>query len=301
MLRALFIALMLATPASARTVTDHAGFVVEVPDTPLRIVSLSDWTVTVMAHELGLPLAGSVGRADAQGYHIRGARELFGMEFCTVELASVHGALDAERIAALKPDLIVGLQSDTISQRELLSSIAPVLLFDTENGRDMLENYADFADWTGKRAEFDALRATYDARVRAMARRTGSYLVIRPSPRDGTMTLYRHFGAVTVAMDDLGYIRLPIADTMPQDAQRAVFSPEVLAEMDADILIAGHMEDRGETAATSLSDFDTVAFGASETFRAVRDGRFISFSRFHVASPAFAALHLVLDRLEEAP
>lgn len=286
-----------------RRVTDHAGYVVEVPATALRIVSLSDWTTTLMAHELGVDVIASVGRRDGKGgYQIRGGRELFGLEFSDgLQLASVHSELDLERIAALRPDLILGLRSDTHAYREQLSRIAPVLLFDIANGRDMLENYRDFASWLGKSSEFEALKADFEREVRHQRQmREGlpsrSYLVPRFNPKDGDITIYRDFGAVTVVLDALGFSRMPIVDQIPAGSQHADFSPEMIGQMDADYIVAGHMEDRGQTAATSLDELDAVAPGASQFLHAVADGHFISVSRFHITPPTFASLSYFLEQ-----
>lgn len=297
-----------AAPAQAqdtRVVTDHAGYEVEVPAAPKRVVSLSDWTTTLMLHELGLEPVGSVGRMLSDGAYIRGGRELYGLEFGeTLELASVHGALDVERIAALKPDLIVGLRSDTIALRDNLSLVAPVLLFDTENGKAPLDNYADFAGWLGLEAEFDALNDAYEARIadylsqRGNSADLGTYLVLRSNPEDGNITIYRTFGAMTTVLDDIGFAHPPIVDTVPADEQRSVISAEMIGEMNADYIFAGHMEDRGETAATSLEQLEMVAPGSGAFLKAVRNERFISLSRFHISSPTFAAMHYFLDHLE---
>lgn len=310
MRRRLFMAMIAsaAMPLSLRAgtmraVTDHAGFAVDVPVAPQRIVSLSDWTTTLMAHELGLDVIASVGRRDGEnGYQIRGGRELFGLEFGDeLQLASVHAELDLERIGAFRPDLIVGLRSDTIAYRDQLSAMAPVLLFDIANGRDMLSNYRDFAAWLGRDAEFAALKARYDQRLEAARTRgpatTQSYIVLRFNAKDGDITVYRDFGAVTVLLDALGFQTMPIVDEVPAGAQHADFSPEMIAAMDADYIIAGHMEDRGQTAATSLAELDAVAPGASGFLRAAGEGRFVSLSRFHIAPPTFAALDYVLERL----
>lgn len=299
----------LALPAFAqdlRTVTDHADRVVEVPAAPQRIVSLSDWTTTIMAHELGITPVASVGRQDGENaYHIRSARELYDLGFSDeLGLASIHGQLDMERIASFQPDLIVGLYSDTINHLDNLSLIAPVLLFDTENGKAPLDNYADFASWIGKGAEFETLKAEYEARVAAYrashpdAGALGSYLVIRSNAENGDITLYRTFGAITTVLDDIGFPQHPIAGQIPETEQRSTFSAEMVGEMNADYLFAGHMEDRGEVAQDSFDQLEQVAPGALDFLSAAQNDRFVSVSRFHVSPPTFAAMNYFLDHLE---
>lgn len=298
----------LISPAVAqqtRMVTDHAGYVVEVPADPQRVVSLNDWTTTVMVHELGGRLVGSGGRLDAEGNaFIRSARELFGLAFDeNIALASIHGELDVERIAALKPDLIVALQSDTIAYRDQLASIAPVLLFDAENGQDPLDNYADFASWLGLEARYNELNTAYEARIAAFKAEHGStygsFISLLPNPQDGNITVYRNYGAVTEVLEDLGFTRHPMMDAVPPTEQRALISPELVGEMNADYIVATHILDRGQSAQSLLADLEAVAPGSSNFLTAVQNDRFISFSRFHVYPPIFAAMDVVLDELAD--
>lgn len=288
-----------------RSVTDHAGYVVEVPAKAMRIVSLSDWTTTIMAHELGVTPVGSVGRASGDGtFHIRSGRELYDLDFDDMALASVHGQLDMEVIAALERDLIVGLQSDTIAHRDTLASIAPTLLFDTENGKEPLENYAEFAGWLGLDVEFQALNTAYEARIADYLAQhpdqsnLGSYVGLRPNVEDGDISIYRTFGAMTTVLDDIGFTHHPVVDVVPANEQRTSVSAELIGEMNADYVFAGHMADRGETEDVPLAELEPVAPGASNFLVAVQNERFISRSRFHVSPPTFAALNYFLDRLE---
>nr|WP_314262351.1 ABC transporter substrate-binding protein [uncultured Devosia sp.] len=294
-----------ALAQETRSVTDHAGYQVEVPVDPQRIVSLNDWTTSVMVHELSGNMVGSGGRLDAEGNaFVRSGLELFGLAFDdTLELASIHGELDVERIAALKPDLIVALQSDTIAYRDQLASIAPILLFDAENGQDPLVNYADFAAWLGKEARYEELNAAYEARIAAFKAQHGnshgSFISLLPNPQDGNITVYSNYGAVTEVLEDIGFTRHPMMDQVPATDQRALISPELVGEMNADYIVSTHIVGRGQSTETLLADLETVAPGSSGFLAAVQNDRFISFSRFHVYPPIFAAMDVVLDELAE--
>lgn len=259
MLRLLFVIFLLAGPAAARQVTDHAGHSVAVPEAPQRIVSLHDWTTTVMLHELGAPLAGSSYRFGLDGrYFMRGAEDLFGIGPDEVPLASVHGQVDPERIAALQPDLIIGNVGDIAALRDQLSGIAPVLLFDAETARDPLARYRELAAWVGREEAFEALLA----RLGPANSATGcSWAVLNASTGDGTLTLARDFGAVSLALEHLGLQRDAAMQFIPEGADRAVLSAEIAGAILPDVLLTTYLQSNGETADSSRAALATVAPG----------------------------------------
>lgn len=295
---------LLPAHAQDRTVTDHSGAEVTIPEDPRRIVSLHDWSATVMVHELGGNLVGSSGRLDKDGsYFIRSGRELYGLSFDDVAMASVHGMLDMERIAGLKPDLIIGNLGDTLTARDQLSLIAPVLMFDPMNGRPPLENYRELAGWIDRTDRFDALKAGYDARI-ADLRATligedtpPSYAAMMPNAENGTLRILRTYGAQTAVLDDLGFRRAAIMDEVPEGAQEANFSAEVIGRLDADYIFTTHITDRGESQDSVMAELDAIAPGYRAFLPAVREGRFVSMSRFHVYPTTFAAADHVMDAL----
>ncbi|ARO16001.1 iron complex transport system substrate-binding protein (plasmid) [Ketogulonicigenium robustum] len=300
-------ALPMALPAAAqevRTVTDHMGFEVVVPDVPQRVVTLNDWTTTVMAHELGANVVGSGGRVGSDGApYMRSMRELYGVEFGDeIALASIHGELDAERIAALRPDLIIALESDAMPYRAQLASIAPVLMYAAENGQSGLENYADLAEWLGKGAAFDALQAGYEARVQDVRGRMpaapGSYIAMLPNPREGTIYIYRTYGSMTVVLEDLGFSRDPMMDAVPEGAQSMVSSAELIGGITADSIFMTHIPDRGEDLGVLMGQLDEIAPGYRDFLPAVAAGNVVSLPRFHVYPPTFAAMGQVLDHFD---
>lgn len=297
----------IALPALAedmRTVTDHAGLEVTFPTDPQRIVSLHDWTATVMTYELGGNLIASSGRLDKDGsYFVRSGRELYDLTFDDIEMASVHGQLDMEMIAALEPDLIIGNVGDTLEYRDQLASIAPTIMFDPMNGRTPMDNYADLADWVNRTEKFEELKAAYDARIAdTKAKLIGdgpapTYVAIMPNPEDGDIRVFRNYGAQTTVLEDLGFSHLPIMDKVPETEQDASFSAEIMGELNADYVFTTHMIDRDENLDTMMAQFDQIAPGYRDFLTAVKTGRFISMSRFHVYPTTFAAMNYTLDEL----
>jgi iron complex transport system substrate-binding protein len=289
-------------PALARTVTDHDGHTVEVPDTPTRIVSLHDWTISVMAAELGAPLIASNGRLAPDGtYFIRGARELFDLDFTKIELASVHGKPDLERIRGLKPDLILANSGDYSALRDQLSSIAPTLIFNPENGRPTFDLYREFSDWIGKRDRFDALEQAYNQKLQRLratlpiSDNPPVYVAVNPNARDGTLTLLREYGPLTAALDDLGIARAPIVSAMPESEGRMTVGSEVIGDLDVDYIFSSYLPEQGQNPQTFFEELDNIAPGYRDFLRAYNAGHMVSLSRYEVYPPSFKGRELVLD------
>ncbi|QQA42922.1 ABC transporter substrate-binding protein [Pelagovum pacificum] len=301
-------ALLSAVPAAAqdtRTVTDHSGHEVTLPADPQRIVSLHDWTATVMAWELGANLIGSTGRVTSDGgYFVRSGRELYGLTFDDIALASVHGQIDVEQIAALQPDLIIGNLGDTLSLRDQLSAIAPTIIYDPANGQDALTNYAEFAGWVNRAETFDALQAAYDARIEELRPaimpqgEAPTYVIILPDADDVQIRLFRTYGAQSQVLEDLGFEPLPVVDQVPEAAQETTISAELIRELDADWVFTSHIADRGEDDTTALTALEQIAPGSTDMLGAVTAGRFHSSDRFYVYPMTFAAMDYVLEEIE---
>ncbi|MBE3637194.1 ABC transporter substrate-binding protein [Mangrovicoccus algicola] len=298
MFRWLALFLCLAAPAAAREVTDDAGHRVAVPGDPQRVVSLHDWSLTVMLHELGVPLAGSSYRVAADGTRfMRGASDLFGLGEDEVPLASVHGQIDAERIAALNPDLILGNLGDVAAQRDQLAAIAPVLLFDPETDEAPMDRYRRVAEWLGRGTLFEAKLGELEAL--ALPSRGCSWALANASARDGTLDLARHYGAVEVAAGLAGLAPSPALEMVPEGRDRAALSPEVAGAIAPDVLFTTFLASRGETAESARQAFDTVAPGYL-AFLEGRGSRVIALPRetFYPASLTGAAR--LLDSLPDA-
>ncbi len=297
------LVLAIAAPALARDVTDHDGRIVTVPDHPQRIVSLHDWTLTVMARELDAPLIASIGRPGTDGRpFIRGARELFGLTFDQIELASLHGKPDLERIRALKPDLIVANSGDYAALTDQLSSIAPTLMFNPENGKPPFDLYRDFAGWIGKAERFDALRQDYErdlAKIRtSLGKNAGrSYAAILVDGRDGSLTILKEYGVLTTVLDDLGFRRLPIVGEVPAGQSRMRIGAELVGEIDADMIVTTYLPENGGTPQSIFDDLDRIAPGYSEFLRASRERHILSLSRYEVYPTSFRGASILLEVL----
>lgn len=297
--------LAFSSPVAARNVTDHGGNVVEVPDAPQKILSLHDWTLTVMTRELDAPLIASTGRLAPDGtMFIRGGRELFGLNFDQIALASIHGKPDLERIRSLKPDLIVANIGDYSALREQLSTIAPTLMFDAENGDKPFDLYRQYAGWIGRQARFDALKAAYGKRITEARQKLpktlidGSYSAILANERDGTLTILREYGVQTTVLDDLGMSRTALAQSVPEGQSRMTIGAELIGDIDADLIVTSYLPESGENPESIFPALARIAPGYEDFLRAYEAKRILSFSRYEIYPPSFRGADIFLDRLE---
>ncbi|MDB6454257.1 ABC transporter substrate-binding protein [Falsirhodobacter sp. 20TX0035] len=271
MIRLVLAALLLPLPLLAKDITDDAGFTVTIPDDPQRVVSLHDWITTVMAAELGVPLAGTSARLRSDGsLYVRSAEELFGMTVPEVPLASIHGQTDPEQVAALRPDLIIGNLGDTLDQRDQLALVAPTIIMDPEGGRDPLDLYRAFAGWVNRSELFEAKLAAFQADAQGVAGGRDlsacTYLPVLANDRDGTLTILRHYGGVTMALDTLGLTLADAAGMVPESQSRTVVSAEMAGALRADVLVLTYLSSREETPDTPRNAFDRAAPGFLQGF-----------------------------------
>lgn len=124
---------------------------IEVPTNPQRVVVLAAFTGSLI--ELGVPVVG----ADQWSMD----DPLFKDDLKDVEVVS---DADVEKIAALKPDLIIGY--DTIQNKEKIEKIAPTVLF-TYNKFDYLQQNVEIGKVVNKEKEAQAWSEDFLARAKA--------------------------------------------------------------------------------------------------------------------------------------
>lgn len=132
---------------------------VEVPVSPRCIVSLHDFSLTTQLLELGIKPCGSTGRKKLfSDVLFRGAQERF--DVTGIQYIGSHQSPDLEAIAALKPDLIVGL-SYHADLKEKLSKIAPVVLLPSRESD--IKTYAkQLAELVGKQQRYEEMLREYE-------------------------------------------------------------------------------------------------------------------------------------------
>lgn len=253
----------------------------EIPVAPQRIVALNDQIVALPLHELGAPVVGSAGRTNADGtVYMRGGMDTLGIDFSNTDIAYVGGfnALDVEAIAALQPDLIIGGTYTDAAVVDQLQLIAPTLVID--NGAlGLIETLRTLADATGKSGDFEARYQRYLDNVD----RTKSYIG-DPSTVSATLTfmfpegeelwVYRTgLGAISQLLSDLGFAQPAAVSALTEN--QASWSPELIEDLDADIIFGFYRQQPDATPETIRAAYETFAPGWCDALAACRNGQFI--------------------------
>lgn len=244
---------------------------VEVPVVPRCVVSLHDFSLTTQLLELGITPCGSSGRKRLFEETIfRGASQRY--DTSAIRYVGTHQAPDIETIAALKPDLIVGLSYHK-ALREKLSSIAPVVLLPVRE-KGILVYSEQLADLVGKSVRYLELQKEYRGLVGEFARRVDHPHEITVTPmeiyRDGFRIIGR--GGMEQVIADFGLGHVPAYDSSSRDIP---YSLERLTDFDSDIIIDTYEEMLGEEA-------ETKAFRSTAQWQnlfAVRNRQFLYFNR----------------------
>lgn len=253
-----------------RTFSNRFGSV-QVPVTPRCVVSLHDFSLTTQLLELGIVPCGSSGRKRLLGDTIyRGASQRY--DTSAIQYIGTHQAPDIETIAALKPDLILGL-SYHAALRDKLSAIAPVVLLPLRE--DGIRSSAEqLADLVGKRHRYDELNHEYQDIVSEFGKRVKNPSAITVTPieiyRDGFRIIGR--GGVEQVIEDFGLGHVPAYENSSNDIP---YSLERLSDFDSDFIIDTYEEMLDEEA-------ETRAFRSTVQWRnlfAVRNRQFLYFNR----------------------
>lgn len=284
---------LLASPAFAqdtRSFTDDAGRTVDIPADPQRIASLQDLFFSVPLIELGIVPVGSHGRSNKDGTppFMRSSKMMTGVDFDTAEITFLGTGteIDPEAVAAVDPDLIV---LSTNQDPEIFASIAPTILLDF-NRSDKFELYQRLAEITGTQDNLALLEARYDqqiAQVRAVANTAISVNVI--AAVEGQVRSYRHFAALGRILDEAGFAMPEAVKAIPY-GQYADFSPELLPEMDADLVLVTYRAEQGETAQDAYDQLEAAVPGFCSFLAACQNGRVIAIPRDETFVTSYNAL-----------
>ncbi|HXV94249.1 MAG TPA: ABC transporter substrate-binding protein [Pseudonocardia sp.] len=285
-----------ATEPATREFT-HAFGTSSIPAAPQRIVTTTDQNALLPLLELGVTPVGSAGLVAEDG--TRTFRRTEGFDTAGIEFVGAYGEPNAEAIAALGPDLIVGYEFDE-DFAAVLDRIAPfvgVQVF----GRRLADALMDFADLTGRTDVAAGLRDAYDARVAALRAELGRR---HPGLTVSLLTTYEPglFGFAdngqaigTVAHDlDLGRPAAQsgvdrLGETTAEDV-----SLELLGEHDADVvLVVDFSGDDGDTTTRDL-----VSQPVWQQLSAARNGQLHVIDGSLTVGAAWARMGAFLDVLE---
>jgi len=215
-------------PAATRSFT-HAHGTTEIPARPARIVVLEpvqlDSTVALGAIPVGAAVLSEAAGVPA---YLRPDAD-------AVETVGTVQTPNLEKIAALRPDLVIGTESRHADLYDRLSAIAPTVFMG--NQADPWQDNVRFVGRAlGREADAEALLGEYTEQCGAVARRFGTEgrtaQLVRP--RDGQLTLYGPESFAGSTLECAGFT------TPPRDWEDSIsvdLSPELVLEARADLVL----------------------------------------------------------------
>jgi len=276
-----------ATQSATRTIK-HAMGTTEVPAHPKRVVVLDTGELDT-AMTLGVKPVGAVEAIAGEGLpaYLQGTEG--------IQLVGTINEPNLEKIAALKPDLILSskMRHETIYKQ--LSQIAPTV-FAERTGVTWKENFDLFARALGKEEEAERVKQEYQAHVQEFRRKMGDRLkqtevtVIRFLP--GDTRLYQKESFIGTVLEDLGLPRPPSQDV--NDFAMYNVSEEFIPQIGGDVIFVTVY---GNEADTAKRDFMTSPLW--EKLEAVRAGRVYEVSDdLWMLGIGYTAANGVIDDLE---
>lgn len=274
----------------------HAFGTSTIPTSPQRIVCTTDQNALLPLLELGVRPVGSAGLI-AEGSGVRSFRRTEGFDTAGIDHIGAYGEPNAEAIAALAPDLIVGYEFDS-DYAAVLDRIAPFVGVEVL-GRPLSEALLDFADLAGRTDRARELQAAYDARVATLratlAARHPNLTVSLLSPDAGVFYAADVGGAIATVADDLGLTR-PAAqrgiDRFGDDYSE--YSLELIAQHDADVVLLTDFS--GDSADTVTAEFAAQPVVAQ--LRSAGRGQLHVIDGSVTVGAAWARMNAFLDVLE---
>ena len=270
------LALLAAQASAAETkVFENRFGRVEVPVAAHCIVSLHDFSLTTQLLELGIKPCGSVGRKKLfSDVLFRGTQQRF--DVTGIQYVGSQQAPDLEAIAALKPDLIVGL-SYHADIKDKLSKIAPVVLLPARE-TDIKTYAKELADLVGKPQRYEEMLKEYQGvvsdfkkRVKDPSRITVTTLEVYS---DGFQLIGR--GGMDDVIADFGLGRVA---AYREARQNVPYSLERIGDFDSDFIIDTYEE-------LLNSEASTAAFRQSPQWQnlfAVKNRQFLYLNRSRYA------------------
>jgi len=220
--------LALVQPAFAREIT-HAMGTTDVPDSPQRIVVLTnEGTEALLA--VGITPVGAVRSWLGDPWYAHIAADM-----ADVTVVGEESAVNLETIAALQPDLILGNKTRQEKIYDQLSAIAPTVMSERLRG-DWKINMALYTDAVGKGDEGRAALDAFDARVHKIAEAAGPALQEEVSLGRFMPSLTRIYYKDTFAgliLGEIGFAR-PAAQAKPEFAD--AIGKERIPELEGDRL-----------------------------------------------------------------
>jgi len=292
---------VMAGPAWARSFTDDLGRTVEVPDRPLRIVSLSDTDITIPLLELGVMPVASHGRVGVNGAgapYLRSGALLTGVDFDTAPIRFIGATeVDLEAVANERPDLIIA-EKGRLAALETLQDLAPTVVLDAA-GLGASHVYSRLADLTGQQVRLQTLETRYQAALQALKDTVHPerYTVSVIQPLNGKISVYHTYRALGRVLRDAGFRFPPLIDAIPVGGRMEI-GAERLPEIDADVIFDPYRADRGEGPRADIADMEALVPNFCAFLQACRQGRYVMVSREEAISNSYSALFLMVSMVQ---
>ena len=243
-----------ASSAAAEThQVEHARGETDVPADPQRIVVLEpvqlDTTVALGA----IPVGAAVLNETA------GIPAYLGEDAAGIQTVGTVAEPSIEKIAALKPDLIIGTESRHSALYDQLSSIAPTV-FMASQADPWVDNVGLVARALGDEAGADELLAAYNDRCAEIAETydVAGTTVNFVRPRDGVLTLY---GPTSFAGSTLECAGFTIPERDWEGSISVDLSPERVLEAAGDFVLVSAADVSDPTAVPDSVVANETALG----------------------------------------
>ncbi|MGO2660236.1 MAG: ABC transporter substrate-binding protein [Mycetocola reblochoni] len=224
-----------ATTAGTRTIVSESG-TAEIPVEPERIVALDEPSA------LNLLSIGITPDVVFDSWRTAAPRAVLEAE--GIEIASTTSFYpELEEVAAHEPDLIVGTAAEGFTAGPDYASIAPLVggLYNEADGQQIITAYGEYFDRADEAARVSDVLDTLAQRAADEQDGDGTSLSVVMSYAQENMPLHMD-GANSLhgTIADAGFARPALQDEVPADGSAfggwTVFSPEKLAEQNADVL-----------------------------------------------------------------
>ena len=226
---------------------EHAMGTTEIPDTPKRVVILTNEGTEALL-SMGVKPVGAVKSwvGDPWYEHISGEME-------GVEVVGDESQVNVEAIAKLKPDLIIGNKMRQEAIYPQLEAIAPTVFAETLRG-DWKENFKLYAEALNKKEEGDQVLSDFDARIDELKEKHKDQLDKEISLvrfMAGDVRIYHKDTFAGVILEQIGFKR-PESQDVNDFAEKNV-SEERIPAMDGDLIFYFTYE-TGDGEAQALED-----------------------------------------------
>jgi iron complex transport system substrate-binding protein len=278
-----------APAAETRTIV-HAMGTTEVPANPVRVVTL-DMGELDAALLVGIKPVGAV-TAQADGVF----PDYFG-DTSGIEVVGTISEPNLEKIAALKPDLILSNKLRNEAIYDLLSEIAPTV-YSEKLGDAWLDNFKLYTEALGKKAEGDALVAAYEQRLADLGEqvKTDDSMPVISMLRfmqGGQVRMYHVGSYIGTILQAAGFER-------PESQQAAdqvwgEVNKETLDAIDGDIIFYGVYGDAAQS-----PEADYLADPLWQQLNAVKNNKVFKINDdYWYTGIGMIAANLVIDDLEQ--